>query len=140
MPPVAPLTIHLNPSRRLLAIQLAAHVIAASAVLVSSVPGWVAALLLLLVGYSLARQRNAEIPTSLILRDAGRFEKVGADGTVTEAEVHPHTMVISPLIVLLYRQDDRTGALVLANDSLSPGNARELRLWLRWRARAAQPV
>jgi hypothetical protein len=95
---------------------------------------------LLLVGYSLARQRNAEIPTSLILRDAGRFEKVGADGTVTEAEVHPHTMVISPLIVLLYRQDDRTGALVLANDSLSPGNARELRLWLRWRARAAQPV
>jgi hypothetical protein len=49
-------------------------------------------------------------------------------------------MVISPLIVLLYRQGDRSKSLVLASDSLSPGDARELRLWLRWRARAVQPV
>jgi hypothetical protein len=50
MQPAAPRTILLKPSRRLLAIQLAAHLLAAVAVLASSIPGWVAALLLLLVG------------------------------------------------------------------------------------------
>ncbi len=140
MQPVAPLTIHLAPSRRLLAIQLAAHFVAVAAVLVAGIPGWVAALLLMLVGYSLARQRNAELPASLNLRDEGRFEKVGADGTVTEAVVLPHTLVIASLIILLYRAEGRTSAMTLASDSLAREDARELRIWLRWRARADQPV
>ncbi|MBI5110139.1 MAG: hypothetical protein HZA62_15500 [Rhodocyclales bacterium] len=139
MPPVAPQTIHLKPSRRLLLIQLAAHLVGGAAVLASSIPGWTAALLLVLVGYSLARQRNAELPTSLILRDAGRFEKVGADSTVTEGVVHPHTMVIAPLVVLLYREKGRIKAMALASDSLSQDDARELRLWLRWRVPAVPP-
>ena len=91
-------------------------------------------------GYSLARQRNAKLPASLILHDEGRFEKVGVDATVTEATVHPHTMVIAPLIVLLYREEGRTGAMTLASDSLTREDARELRLWLRRRGRAVQPV
>ena len=140
MPPVAPLTIHLKPSRRLLVIQLAAHLLAVASVLVAAIPGWVAALLLILIGYSLTRQRNAKLPASLILHDAGRFERVGADATVTEATIHPHTMVIAPLIVLLYRAKGRTSAMTLASDSLSPSDARELRLWLRWRTSAAKPA
>jgi hypothetical protein len=140
MQPLAPLTIHLKPSRRLLVIQLAAHLLAVVSVLVAGIPGWIAALLLILVGYSLARQRNAQLPASLILHDEGRFVKVGADATVTEAAVHPHTMVIAPLIVLLYREEGRTGAMTLAGDSLTREDARELRLWLRWRGRAVQPV
>jgi hypothetical protein len=140
MQPAAPRTILLKPSRRLLAIQLAAHLLAAVAVLASSIPGWVAALLLLLVGYSLARQHNARLPASLILHDEGRFEKVGADGTATEATVHPHTMVIAALLVLLYREQGRIGAITLAGDSLSCEDARELRLWLRWRASTSQPA
>ena len=137
MQPVAPRTIHLRPSRRLLVIQLAAHLFAVASILVAGISGWSASLLLVLVGYSLARQRNAKLPASLTLRDEGKFEKVGADGTVTEAAVHPHTMVTAPLIVLLYREEGRIGAMTLASDSLAGEDARELRLWLRWRASAA---
>ena len=140
MQPGAPLTILLKPSRRLLAIQLAVHGIAAASVLLSSIPGWMAALTLVLVGYSLARLRGASFPVRLILRDQGQFETVGADDTVTEALVHPQTVVMAALIVLLYRQEGRVRSLTLAGDSLSPEDARQLRLWLRWRAAPGQPA
>ena len=140
MQPGAPLTIPLKASRRLLAIQLAAHGIAAASVLLSSIPGWMAALTLVLVGYSLARLRAASFPVRLILRDQGQFETVGADDTVTEALVHPQTVVMAALIVLLYRQEGRVRSLTLAGDSLSPEDARQLRLWLRWRAAPGQPA
>jgi hypothetical protein len=140
MQPGAPLTILLKPSRRLLAIQLAAHGIAAASVLLSSIPGWMAALTLVLVGYSLARLRGASFPVRLILRDQGQFETVGAGDTATEALVHPQTVVMAALIVLLYRQEGRVRSLTLAGDSLSPEDARQLRLWLRWRAAPGQPA
>ena len=140
MRPVAPLTVHLKASRRLLAIQLAAHVVAGASVLVSSIPGVVAAAMLILVGGSLARLRNRPLPERLVLRDAGHFETVDADGAVTEAVVHPHSVVLGSLVVLLYRQQGRIRALVLADDSLAREDARDLRLWLRWRASAVQPA
>ncbi|MBP6636353.1 MAG: hypothetical protein KA179_01625 [Sulfuritalea sp.] len=140
MQPGAPLTIPLKPSRHLLAIQLAAHGIAAASVLLSSIPGWMAALTLVLVGYSLARLRAARFPVRLILRDQGQFETVGADDTATEALVHPQTVVMAALIVLLYRQEGRVRSLTLASDSLAPEDARQLRLWLRWRAVPSQPA
>ncbi|MBK9349371.1 MAG: hypothetical protein IPN05_03890 [Sulfuritalea sp.] len=140
MQPGAPLTILLKPSRRLLAIQLAAHGIAAASVLLSSIPGWMAALTLVLVGYSLARLRGASFPVRLILRDQGQFETVGAGDTATEALVHPQTVVMAALIVLLYRQEGRVRSLTLAGDSLAPEDARQLRLWLRWRAAPGQPA
>ncbi|MBK7014874.1 MAG: hypothetical protein IPH39_04680 [Sulfuritalea sp.] len=140
MQPGAPLTILLKPSRRLLAIQLAVHGIAAASVLLSSIPGWMAALTLVLVGYSLARLRGASFPVRLILRDQGQFETVGAGDTATEALVHPQTVVMAALIVLLYRQEGRVRSLTLAGDSLSPEDARQLRLWLRWRAAPGQPA
>ena len=140
MQPGAPLTILLKPSRRLLAIQLAVHGIAAASVLLSSIPGWMAALTLVLVGYSLARLRGASFPVRLILRDQGQFETVGAGDTATEALVHPQTVVMAALIVLLYRQEGRVRSLTLASDSLAPEDARQLRLWLRWRAAAGQPA
>ena len=140
MQPGAPLTIPLKASRRLLAIQLAAHGIAAASVLLSSIPGWMAALTLVLVGYSLARLRAASFPVRLILRDQGQFETVGADDTVTEALVHPQIVVMAALIVLLYRQEGHVRSLTLASDSLAPEDARQLRLWLRWRAVPSQPA
>jgi hypothetical protein len=134
MQPVAPLTIHLKPSRRLLVIQVAAHLLAAVAVLTAAISGWIAALLLAALGYSFSRVRNARLPAFIVLHGDGRLEKVGADGTATEAQVHPHTLVLAELIVLLCRQQGRIGALALLGDSLSAADARELRLWLRWRA------
>ncbi len=140
MQPVAPRIIHLKPSRRLLAIQLVAHLLAAGSVLLGAIPGWVAAGLLAAVAYSLARVRNARLPARLILLGNGQFEKVGADGTASSARVHPHTLVLAGLIVLLYREQGHLKAMTLAVDSLAGEDARELRLWLRWRAAADPPA
>ena len=140
MKPVAPLSVSIKPSRRLLLIQLTAHVVAAGAVLAATVPSWLAAVLLVLIGASLARQRAPLQVVSLVLRGDGRLETVGADGTATEAVVHPHTLVLSFLVVLLYRQEGRLRSLTLLGDSLDAEDFRQLRLWLRWRSTAANPV
>ncbi|MFA4968694.1 MAG: protein YgfX [Sulfuritalea sp.] len=139
MKPVAPLSVSLRPSRRLLLIQLAAHVVAAAAVLAASLPPWLAAILLVLIGASLARVRAKSPLSMLVLRGDGRLETVGADGTASEAVVHPHTLVLSFLVVLLYRQQGRLRALTLLADSLAAEDYRQLRLWLRWRSTAANP-
>ena len=140
MQPVAPLSVSLKPSRRLLVIQSAAHVLAVAAVLASAVPSWLAAVLLLMIGASLARLRRTLPVGHLVLHGDGRLETVGADGTVSEALVHPHTLVLSFLVVLLYRQQGRANAVTLLGDSLAPEDFRQLRLWLRWRSTAANPA
>ncbi len=140
MKPVAPLTIPLKPSRRLLLVQSTAHLVAAGAVLASTIPSWLMALLLLLVGLSLARQRRLPTVAAIVLRGDGNIEIVGADGTANEAVVHPHTLVLSFLVVLLYRQQGRLRSLTLPGDSLAFDDFRQLRLWLRWQSAAARSV
>jgi hypothetical protein len=70
----------------------------------------------------------------------GSIEIVGADGTASEAVVHPHTLVLSFLVVLLYRCQGRLRALTLLGDSLAEEDFRQLRLWLRWRPTATNPA
>ena len=140
MKPVATLSVSIKPSRRLLLVQLLAHAAAAGAVLASAIAPWIAAVLLLLVGASLARQRAITPVAALLLRGDGRCETVGADGTASEAVIHPHTLVLAFLIVLLYRQDGRLRSLTLLGDSLPAEDFRQLRLWLRWRSSAAVPA
>jgi toxin CptA len=138
MKAVAPLSVSLKPSRRLLLIQSLAHAVAAAAVLAATIPSWLAAVLLLLIGGSLARMRLAAPVAALLLRGDGRLETVGADGTASEAAVHPHTLVLSFLVVVLYRQDGRLRSLTLLADSLAAEDFRQLRLWLSWRSTAAK--
>ena len=140
MKPVAPLSVSLKPSRRLLVIQSAGHVAAAAAVLASTVPSWLAVVLLLSIGASLARLRRRLPVENLVLRGDGQLETVGADGTANETVVHPHTLVLSFVVVLLYRQDGRLRSLTLLDDSLAAEEFRQLRLWLRWRSSAANPA
>ena len=140
MKPTAPLSLSLKPSRRLLAVQLGAHLIAAFAVLLSATPGWLAALLLVAVGLSVSLLRKSTLPSGLILHADGRCEGVGADNAAHEVVVLPQTVVLSWLVVLLHRQQGRTRAWVLAGDSLDADDFRQLRLWLRWRATEAQPA
>lgn len=140
MKPVAPLSISIRPSRRLLLIQSLAHMVAGGAVLAAALPSWLAAILLLSIGTSLAHLRRAAPAETLVLRGDGRLEKVGADGTATEIIVHPHTLVLSFLVVLLYRQEGRLRAFTLLADSLAAEDFHQLRLWLRWRSAAAQPA
>lgn len=140
MKPVAPLAVSIRPSRRLLVIQLAAHVLAIAAVLASTLPTWLAVVLLLSIGASLARLRRISPVDGLVLHGDGRFEALGAQGTVNEALVHPHTLVLAFLVVLLYRQQGRLRSVTLLGDSLAPEDFRELRLWLRWQSTAVNPA
>ena len=137
MKPVAALSVCIKPSHRLLLIQSAGHVVAAAAVLAATVPAWLAAVLLILIGASLARLRGTSPVARLVLRGDGGLEKVGADGTAIEVIVHPHTLVLSFLVVLLYRQQGCLRSLTLLADSLAAEDFRQLRLWLRWRSTAA---
>ncbi|MCM2308062.1 MAG: hypothetical protein NDI91_11440 [Sulfuritalea sp.] len=138
MKPVAARSVSIKSSRRLLLIQSLAHLAAAAAVLASHVPSWLAALLLLLVGASLARLRRLLPVAVLVLGGDGCLQTVAADGTASEAMVHPHTLVLPFLIVLLYRQHGRLHSLTLPGDSLSEEDFRQLRLWLRWRSTPAK--
>ena len=140
MKPVASLSVSLKPSQRLLAIQSLAHIAAAGSVLASGLPAWLAAVLLLLTGASLARVRRPLAVAALVLGGDGEIEIVGADGTAKEAVVHPHTVVLSFLVVLLYRSEGRLRSLTLLGDSLADEDFRQLRLWLRWRPAAATSV
>ncbi len=137
---IAPLTVTLKPSRRLLVIQSAAHLIAGLSVLVATIPPWLAVLLLLGLGASLAHMRKSSDISALVLRGDGRLEKVGADGTAKELGLHPHTTVLPFLIVLLYREEGRSGSLVLLVDSMSDDDFRQIRVWLRWRAETLSPA
>lgn len=139
MKPVAPLPVFLKPSQRLLVIQSLAHLVAAGAVLATNLPAWLVALLLLLTGASLARVRRPPPVASLVLAGDGSIEIVGADGTASKAVVHPHTLVLSFLVVLLYSQQGRLRSLILLGDSLPGEDFRRLRLWLRWRSTATNP-
>jgi toxin CptA len=138
MKPVASLIIPLWPSRRLLLVQSMAHLVAAGAVLACTIPSWLAALLLLLVGLSFARQRRLLPVTAIILRGDGNIEIVGADATAIEAVIHRHTLVLPFLVVLLYRQQGRLRSLTLPGDGLDAEDFRQLRLWLRWQSTAAR--
>ena len=140
MKQVALLSVSIKPSRRLLFIQLAAHVVAVGAVLAATLPSWLAAVLLLLIGASLARVRRKPQVARLVLRGDGRLEAVSPDGMASDALVHPHTLVLSFLVVLLYRQQGGLRFLTLLGDSLAQEDFRQLRLWLRWRSTAANPA
>ncbi len=140
MKSLAPRSISLKPSRYLLLIESLAHAMGFVAVLAAAVPPWLTALLLFLIGASLARMRWRSSIEGLVLRGDGRLEIVGAGGTARDALVHPHTLVLSFLVVLLYRQEGRLRSTVLLADSLVAEDFRQLRLWLRWRSTAANPA
>ena len=137
MKPVASLLVSIKPSRRLLLMQSAAHVVAAGAVLAAAIPAWLMTILLVLIGASLARVCRLPSVETLRLRGDGRLEKVGAGDTACELVVHPHTVVLPFLVVLLYRQEGRLQSLTLLGDSLAAEDFRQLRIWLRWRSAAA---
>lgn len=132
--------VSIKPSRRLLLILTIAHIVAAGSVLVATLPSWLTAALLVVVGASLARLRRPQAVSGLTLYGDGRLEIVGADETASEARVQPHTVVWAFLVVLLYRQDGRLRSIVLLADSFDSNDFRQLRIWLRWRASASIPV
>ena len=139
MKPATSLFVPIRPSRRLLLILCSAHIAAAVAVLAAALPSWLMAALLTAIGISLANLRRMSPASGLVLRGDGQLEIVGADGTASAALLHSHTLVLSFLVVLLFRQSGRLRSITLLADSLVVEDFRQLRLWLRWRATASRP-
>ena len=140
MKPIASLSVSVKPSGHLLVIQAVAHALAVGAVLAATLPAWLVAVFLLSIGASLARARRISAVASLTLGGDGQLQIIGSDGVANSAVVHPHTLVLSSLVVLLYRQEGRLRSMTLLGDSLAAEDFRQLRLWLRWRSSAANPA
>ncbi|MCF8149134.1 MAG: hypothetical protein K9K30_04885 [Burkholderiaceae bacterium] len=140
MKPVTSLFIPTRPSHRLLLILSIAHIVAAGAVLAAALPAWLTVALLAAIGISLVNLRRVSPAPGLVLRSDGQMEIVGADGTASEAQIHSHTLVLSFLVVLLFRQSSSLRSITLLADSLAAEDFRQLRLWLRWRATASRPL
>lgn len=145
-----PATLLLGPSRRLLAIQLGAHALAATAVLPLTLP-WpvrialLAAILVSLANFLVRRRRPAVSALHLGARGDLEVElKVGARETAT---VLRDTAILPGLILLSLRRGDEDGEggkggvrlmLPLFPDALAADAYRQLSVWLRSRASIGQ--
>ena len=139
-----PLDLHLQPSRRLAALLIAAHggVAASLAALVAvnpRIPLWLIVVLLSAVAASLVwqlvRMFGARRIVRLALHKDGALDYRRQDGETASVRVDPQSMVAPWLTVLLLRRTQgRRLALTLLPDALDEEDFRRLRLWLRWLA------
>jgi hypothetical protein len=136
MQSVAPVYVALQPSRRLPLLIACAHLLAAVAVVLASVPAWLAAIILLLIGASYARSRNQPLPEGLLLIGDGRFEKVGTGGTALN--LHQSSALLGSLVVMRYRDELTMDSLVLWSDCfVQADDWRRFRRWFIWNANAS---
>jgi hypothetical protein len=136
MQSVAPVFVALQSSRQLPVLLAFAHVLSAIAVLLSSIPGWLAGILLLVIGASYAHSRNLPRPEALLLMGDGRFEKVGTGGTALN--LHSSSALLGSLVVMRYRDDGAMHSLVLLSDCfVQADDWRRFRRWLIWNANAS---
>lgn len=124
----------LRPSRILTLALVAAHAAAAVAVLAATIPNELAAILLLLIGASAARQRRLDFPTHLSLHSNGRFSFANGTGeTMPAIAVDPSSTLIGPLVVLRYTLGGRLLSTVLVADCFSSiDDRRGFCRWFRW--------
>jgi toxin CptA len=136
------LLIRINPSRRLAAALLAAHLLAALGVFASSLPATVvAALLIVLVvslTFSLRRHACLASPRSLVLlelSDTLEIEAEDRSGRRLAGTVLGTTFVAPWLVVINFKVEGRhlPHAVVILPDASDGENYRALRVWLRWR-------
>lgn len=80
-------------------------------------------------------QRRLSLPAALKLQADGGLALIDFGGVVTECRVQPDTTVMPWLIVLRYQAVGKVDSLVLPVDALGAEAHRQLRTWLRWRAR-----
>ncbi|MFA6313123.1 MAG: protein YgfX [Sterolibacterium sp.] len=133
-----PLSVKLQPSRKLTLLLVAVHVGAILVVAVVELSAWNKAAMLLVIGVSLWNSQRcmygARRIAALTLRDQGKAEYLRSNGETGEVTVHLQSTVTSLLTVILLRQQESLEALVLLPDSLGQDDFRRLRLWLRWQA------
>ncbi len=142
----ATLSIPVVTSRRFVALFATAHVAAAIAVIAANIPTALAAILLLLIGASAARQRRQFFSHQLYLFADGRFaiaaDDTGQLGGRLEADVS--STAFGSWLILRYADGGRMGTmatLILARDSFASENDyRRSRRWFRWQSVAAESL
>lgn len=132
-----PITIVLQPSRRLAQLLLLAHGAALALLWPLSLPLAIVGLMFLAIVasavFTLRRVRHPAL-SALRLGKAGMLEVEMRAGASETALVLPQTTVLPGLIVLLLRLGRRTLTLPLPVDAVGPDAHRRLRLWLKWQA------
>ncbi len=133
-----PVTLQLQPSRRLSAALVLAHAAVFGGLLATGIP--LAAKLvaaLALTGSLLLSLRKVRRPpfAALSLRADGQLDALSEDGSSATLRVLSDTTVLPWLVVLRLRGEEGVVALALPPDAVAGGH-RELRLWLRWKASA----
>ena len=137
-----PLSLELRPSRTLLGLLLAMHIVALAASALATLALGLHALLAIALLYSAATSLRAlsgpRRVRTLLLRGDGRLDWVRQSGAHGEAAVDAQSTVLPWLVIaLLRRLDGGREALVVLPDSCAAQDWRQLRLWLRWRAETA---
>lgn len=133
-----PLTLPLGDSKRLAALLSLAHLFAAGALLATAIPWAIRLVLLAAVAFSAFRsvvRRHASV-RALHLGARGELAVETKLGARVTASVDPDTMLFPGLVVLVVRQDGQRLVLPLMADAVGTDGFRQLRIWLRWRARA----
>jgi toxin CptA len=134
----------LRPSAILSAALIASHAAALAGLLASGLPGWAIGVSSVALALSLwqglqrhALLRSARSVVALHLGDDGALTADLKDGSSRQAGVHPASSMLAFLTVALLREPERRFArpVVLAADSADPDDLRQLRVWMRFRAR-----
>lgn len=131
-----PLSVKLQPSRKLALLLVVAHAGAILVVGVVELPNWIKLIMLLVIGISLwhgqRRLYGVRRIAALTLRDKGVVDYLRLNDETGEATVHLQSTVTPLLTVILLKQQESMEALVLLPDSLNQDDYRRLRLWLYW--------
>lgn len=133
-----PVTLKLQPSRRLSAALVLAHAAAFGGVMPTDIPPAATLFVALaLAGALLLSLRKVRRPpfAALSLRADGQVDASREDGSSATFRVLSDTTVLSWLVVLRLRGEEGVVALTLPPDAIDGGH-RELRLWLRYKASA----
>jgi len=132
-----PITLPFHRSPRLTAVMTVAYLLAGAVLFAIELPTVVkvSALAFLVGSLSLWLRRPAQ--GALVLGTDGRLTLIRGDGSSAECEVDASTTVLPWLVVLRLSTSSGIEALTLPVDALGSGAHRQLRTWLRWKARTS---
>jgi toxin CptA len=135
-----PIYIELHRSRLLLFLLLLFHALASGCVVVLPCSWGLRFVLLGLIGISMLRVLRPPDVVGLRLSESGELDCIFASGDRVACEILPDSTVFNWLVVLRYKlgEHSRPGSLALPTDSMSAGQFRVLRLWLRWRSATSE--
>lgn len=133
-----PLAIELRPSRKLIAVLCAGHLLAfiVAAVALPTVPAVILAAALAASFFGqlrVARLRSRDSIQTLRITQEDRIEFRDRDGVWHASTVRAHGYATSWLIILpLTDEGGHRRQAILLSDSCAPEDLRKLRVWLRW--------